>query len=1158
MLDRCALGVELNLDVAQVRVTGVVIGRHLRSMHQTNRRGLGRKPGLAATVRVPGPLGKGSRTMFPLWDVAIAPVLHAAQVRRIVEIGAWRGETTERMLDDLGPDAELDVIDPAPAFDPTGHEARFPGRYRFHRALSLDVIPTLGPVDAALIDGDHNWYTVYNELRLLAEGARRHSSALPVLILHDVLWPYGRRDLYYAPEHVPAEFRQPWRRAGINLGMKALHRAKGLNPTMCNAEEEGGPRNGVMTALEDFLGEHGRPVRRVVLPIYFGLAIILDEDRLAAHPEIDKALDRLESSEGRYELLELAEELRLKAMIFQHNDHFSRNARADRAIARHLAVVKDALLHRHYLEDEIRLQLLTAKRGQPRPHPVALRDPVRNAQEPYRALERQRFTPAGPDDAAASSFLAYAAMGKRQLDHLESVLDMVCSEDVGGDFVECGTGRGGGAIFMRAYLDAHEIGSTRVWIVDRFRSSPEPDLTPSLPDRGVAGLQADLSIVRDGFDRFDLLDDRVRFVQGPAAALDRDGPRRIALLRIGRSGAHEADRILDALYDRVSDGGVILVDCGIDAGHRGLVERFRADRQIETPLHPVDASAIAWRKAANGAVAPAPATATAPSAAALASAGTHAPLAPPLPADPVDLSVVIVFYNMRREAARTLHSLSRGYQEAVEATSYEVIVVENGSHEDQKLGAAFVADFGPEFRYVDLGADATPSPAAALNRGIAVSRGRSLALMIDGAHVLTPGVLRFGLQGLRTYDRAIVATQQWYVGPGQQGEAMGDGYDQSYEDRLFERIKWPSNGYRLFEIGHFVGDRDWLDGVWESNCMFVTRAQLEQVGGFEERFSMAGGGYANLELYERLGSAPDVTVCSILGEGSFHQVHGGTTTNQTDAAERRARVFGYGKHYRELRGRPFKGPGKPIHFVGRITTGAARRTKPRRRSSAVFADAAEAVDGRPERPTPVPDDLREAFTDAVWRNLPWRFTTWLGQPIMSAPTDLLAYQEILSRVRPDWVIEIGASDLGRAAFLASICELIGHGQVLAIRAPGTAPPPPHPRLQHCAGAPLDPEVRHHVHSLVGNGNAVVVLGACADREATTAQFEAYARMAKSGSYVIVTDSIVNGRPVWPSFGPGPTEGIKQILNRHGEFVADPEMEKYSLTFNPGGYLRREP
>ena len=1074
--------------------------------------------------------------MFPLWDVAIAPVLHAAGARRVVEIGALRGETTVRMLDDLGSDAELHVIDPEPQFDPAEHELAFPGRYHFHRGLSLDVLPTLGPVDAALIDGDHNWYTVYNELRLLAEGARRHGARLPVLVLHDVLWPYGRRDLYYAPERIPAEFRQPYAQAGINPGMKRLHPRKGLNPTMWNAEEEGGPRNGVMTALEDFITEHPRPLRKLVIPTYFGLAIVAEEDRLAAQPDLERALARLEGSEGRYELLEVAEATRLRAMVFQHTDHFRRESRADRAVARHLALLKDALLNRHYLENEVRLSLLTAKGDPSRPSAVELRDPVRSAQEIYRKLERQRFAAAGPDDAAATSFLPYAPMGKGQLDHLEASLDAVRQGGVAGDLVECGTGRGGGAIFMRAYLDAHEVPGTRVWVVDRFRSSAEPEPEPSLPDRGVEGFQADLNLVRDGFARFGVLDNRVRFVQGPAEALLTEGPEHVALLRVGRLAAEDTGRILELCYDRVVDGGSIVIDCGIRASRRSDVEKFRADRGITTPLHPVDGSALAWRKERGEATGPALTPVVGVD-------GAHAPLAPPLPADPLDLSVVVVFYNMRREARRTLHSLCRAYQEGLERTPYEIIVVENGSADDQKLGQAFVAGFGPEFRYLDLGDDASPSPVGALNRGIAASRGRNLALMIDGAHVLTPGVLRFGLQGLAIYAPAIVATQQWYVGPGQQGDALDNGYDQSYEDRLFE-------------IGHFIGERDWLDGVWESNCMFASRAQLEQVGGFEERFDMPGGGYANLELYERLGSSPDVTVCSIIGEGSFHQVHGGTTTNEAEAEERRTRVHGYAQHYAQLRGRPFRGAGRPIHFVGRITTAAARRTKPRRLSTRVFGEAAEAVDGRPQRPAPVPDDLRWAFTETVWRNLPWRHTTWLGEPVHTAPTDLLAYQEILSRVRPDWVVEIGASDAGRAGFLASICELIGRGRVLSLRSQEMADPASHPRLDVLVGPPLEPDLHRQIHELVGSGNAVVVLGACADRTATARQFEAYADLVGVGSYVVVTDTIVNGRPVWPSFGPGPFEAVKQILNLHGEFVPDPDMEKYALSFNPGGYLRR--
>jgi cephalosporin hydroxylase len=1089
--------------------------------------------------------------MFPLWDVAIAPVLEAARVRRVVEIGALRGETTVKMLHDLGPDVELHVVDPVPDFDPREHERQFPGRYHFHQALSLDVLTTLGPVDAALIDGDHNWYTVYNELRLLSDAARRQGAPLPVMVMHDVLWPYGRRDLYYAPEQIPEEFRQPFAQRGMRPGGKRLLERGGLNPTMHNAELEGGPRNGVMTALDDFVAEYDKPLRVVVLPIYFGLAIVVEQERLDRQPALEAALDRLEAAEGARDLLEVAEEVRLRAMIFQHNVFFQRSEQLERATARYLKVVKSALLNEHYLENEVRLEALSGTVNADRRAAAKLRDPVRHDTEAFRRIARQRLGPPGPGDYAVNSFLPYTAMGRTQLDHLERCLDTIRNDEVGGDLVECGTGRGGGAIFMRAYLDAWELSEPRVFVADRFRASPEPDKEPQLPAGGVSDFRADLNIVRDGFERFDVLDDRVRFLEGPMSATLPEAPvAEVALLRIGAGIGTEARAVLDALYDRLAVGGFVLVDARAHGSTSAAVDAFRSDHSIEDPIERIDASAIAWRKMQ-------PAARAANRAAVIVDGAARPPLAPEAPADAIDLSVVVVFYNMRREAARTLQSLSRAYQEDVDDLDYEVIVVENGSRDAEKLGDEFVRGFGPEFRYLDLGAGAAPSPANALNKGIRAGRGRAFALMIDGAHVLTPGVLHYGMAGLGTYAPAIVATQQWYVGPGQQGEVMRDGYDQAYEDRLFESIKWPTAGHRLFEISHFIGDRDWLDGMWESNCMFVPRAQLAQVGGFDESFTVAGGGYTNLELYERLGASPDVRVCTIMGEGSFHQVHGGTTTNQTDVGERRSRVFGYSQEYAELRGRPFKGPGKPIHFVGRLPNESARRSRTRRMSTAAFSEGAAAMDdGRPYNPIPLPDELRWAFTEAVWRSMPWTSTSWLGRAIATAPTDLLAYQEIISVVRPDFVIETGTGDGARALFLASMCELVGHGQVVAVGESLAADRPRHDRLQYLEGVAHDAETASAVGGIVGDGGALVVLGSCADRATTVREFQAYAPFVPVGSYVIVTDTIVNGHPVWPAFGPGPLEGVKQILTSHGEFVSDSRMEKYSLTFNPGGFLHR--
>jgi cephalosporin hydroxylase len=525
----------------------------------------------------------------------------------------------------------------------------------------------------------------------------------------------------------------------------------------------------------------------------------------------------------------------------------------------------------------------------------------------------------------------------------------------------------------------------------------------------------------------------------------------------------------------------------------------------------------------------------------------------------VDLSVVVVFYNMRREARRTLQSLTRTYQQGIDDLAYEVIVIDNGSSAKQRLGEEFVRGFGPEFRYIDMGAEATPSPTVALNRGIRTGRGRAFALMIDGAHVLTPGVLRYGMVGLQSYAPAVVATQQWYVGPGQQPEAVIAGYDTADEDDLFRRIEWPVDGYRLFDIGHFIGERDWFDGLLESNCLFVPRTLLEQVGGFDDSFSMPGGGYANLELYERLGSSPDATVVTILGEGSFHQVHGGTTTNDALRDDRRGKVVAYADDYRERRGRTLRGPVKAIHYVGAISAESAWRTRSRRMSAESFVSTPVTIgpDGIPTKPALLPEELKTSFIEAYWHTLAWQHTTWLGQPAPKAPTDLWAYQELIANAAPDWIIETGTDRGGRALFLGGVCELLGHGQVVSVAEGQTNDLPQHPRVTYVSDRPHSDTAAARVREITGGSqSAVVILGSRTDVPKTMREFDLYSPLVPVGSYVVVEDTIVNGHPVWPGFGPGPREALRRILAIHSEFVQDASAEKYGLTFNPGGYLRR--
>ena len=517
----------------------------------------------------------------------------------------------------------------------------------------------------------------------------------------------------------------------------------------------------------------------------------------------------------------------------------------------------------------------------------------------------------------------------------------------------------------------------RVWVADRFRVA-DPHLANEADNRLVAW--ADLNTVRDGFARFGLLDDHVKFLQGPPEDTLSDAPiEQVALVHIGAT-AEPADigATLHALYDRIAPNGVVVIDDA--AGERAdEVEAFRAANKIGAPLERFAGSGVWWRK--TDAVAE-PVTDGPKRRGLLGRRARRPPLAPPAPAITKDLSVVVVFFNMRREAARTLHSLSRAYQRDVDGLDYEVIVVENGSAPDQKLGEEYVRTFGPEFRYVDLDDDARRRrPSTHSTKASRVAAGRTIAFMIDGAHVLTPSVLHYGMAGLATYEPAIVVTQQWYVGPGQQPDAMQTGYDEAYEDELFRQIEWPLDGYRLFDIGHFIGDRDWFDGLWESNCIFVPRKLLEQYGAFDESFEMAGGGYANLELYERLGAAPDVNVVTILGEGSFHQVHGGTTTNVADPQDRRATIVGYADHFADLRGRQFRGAGKTLHYVGTMFP-RAQRTRARRMTASLFHKGVISTgpDGQPTTATPIPDELKESFVDAFWHSLAWRDTTWLGTP----------------------------------------------------------------------------------------------------------------------------------------------------------------------------------
>jgi glycosyltransferase involved in cell wall biosynthesis len=267
---------------------------------------------------------------------------------------------------------------------------------------------------------------------------------------------------------------------------------------------------------------------------------------------------------------------------------------------------------------------------------------------------------------------------------------------------------------------------------------------------------------------------------------------------------------------------------------------------------------------------------------------------------------VVVAYNIPREAPRTLYSLSAAYQRHIAPDDYEVIVVDNGS--DPPLDPQMLAGLQGHFRLIRI-ESAPPSPAHAINRGIAEARGDIIGVMIDGARIATPGLLHFARHGARLYEKAVVATLGWYLGPDFQNRSIERGYDQSREDALLEKIDWPRDGYRLFEIG--VMDESSYDGwfrpISESNALFLRRESWDLLGGVDERFDAPGGGLVNLDTFQRCLEWPDAQLVVLLGEGTFHQLHGGIATN-VSADRHRESWERWAAQYTGIRGRPYAVP----------------------------------------------------------------------------------------------------------------------------------------------------------------------------------------------------------------------------------------------------------
>ena len=103
--------------------------------------------------------------------------------------------------------------------------------------------------------------------------------------------------------------------------------------------------------------------------------------------------------------------------------------------------------------------------------------------------------------------------------------------------------------------------------------------------------------VKENFERFDLMDERTRFVEGwfrdtiPKAKVDP-----ISVLRLDDYLYESSWLVLDHLYPKVSPGGFVIIDDYALPTCKAAVDDFRAKHSIRSLVTTIDWSGIFWRK----------------------------------------------------------------------------------------------------------------------------------------------------------------------------------------------------------------------------------------------------------------------------------------------------------------------------------------------------------------------------------------------------------------------------------------------------------------------------------------------------------------------------------------------------------------------------------
>ena len=200
-----------------------------------------------------------------------------------------------------------------------------------------------------------------------------------------------------------------------------------------------------------------------------------------------------------------------------------------------------------------------------------------------------------------------------------------------------------------------------------------------------------------------------------------------------------------------------------------------------------------------------------------------------------------------------------------------------------------------------------------------------------------------------------------------------------------------------------------------------------------------------------------------------------------------------------------------------------------------------------------------SFTKLYYHSRPriWNNTFWFGVPIGKCPPDLWTYQEIMFETRPDVIIECGTGTGGSALYLAQHCDLMGNGRIITIDIAEQPNRPDHERITYITGSSIAPQTLQRIKELISSTDKVlVILDSDHSKNHVLQELNSYSELVALGSYIIVEDTIIGGHPVKPHRKPGPMEAVKEFIKTNENFIIDKSREKFYLTFNRNGYLKK--